>query len=215
MGAVVGFVPSQHRRVGVDGTRGYPRVGVEPEVRQDGALRAALRAADDGRTVELLLAQFGDRVFGYCRRMLGNVTDAEDVAQTVFVQVLANTEGARQASSPLAWLLQIARHRCLDLLKTSRRREVLLRQAAPRPANDAEPTPFANGRDARELCALEECMDRLDAETRALVVMRFHDELRYEEIARLTATAPGTLRVRLTRALVQLRKSLLDRGVSL
>jgi RNA polymerase sigma factor (sigma-70 family) len=147
--------------------------------------------------------------------MLGNLSDAEDVAQTVFVQVLANPDGARQASSPLAWLIQIARHRCLDLLKTSRRRDVLLRQAAARPANDVTTSRPIAGSDARELSALEECLARLDADSRALVVMRFHHELCYEEISKLTATAPGTLRVRLARTLLQLRRSLLDRGVAL
>jgi RNA polymerase sigma factor (sigma-70 family) len=176
----------------------------------DGGLAGAVAAGETQRAMTLLVAQHGDHIYGYCRRMLGNAADGDDVSQTVFVQAFQRLHGVAQATSPRAWLLAIARHRCLDRLKAARR-------APPTVEHDelcADPAlPRARDDDPRVREALDDCLDRLDARTRAVVVLRFHDELSYDEISALTADTAGALRVRIARALPAIRRCLETKGV--
>jgi RNA polymerase sigma-70 factor (ECF subfamily) len=60
---------------------------------------------------------------------------------------------------------------------------------------------------------LDECLDCLDAKSRTVLVLRFHDGLPFDEISKLTGDTPGALRTRLARALPRLRRCLESKGV--
>lgn len=171
----------------------------------------ALAEGERERAMSLLLEEHSDAVFRYCRRMLGNELDGEDVAQTVFLQAFDGLATLTRVGSVKAWLLTVARHRCLDRLKSVRRKRSLV---SDEPLDEAraqvEPKQVFDPRVAR---ALDECLDELDVQSRAVLVMRFEDELAYEEIGRLTDSTPGALRVRVARALPLLRRCLERKGV--
>jgi RNA polymerase sigma-70 factor (ECF subfamily) len=175
-------------------------------------LAAAGRAE---QALELLVATHGDGVFGYCRRMLGGDAEGDDVSQIVFVQAYEALRGGTRVAAPRAWLYGIARHRCLDRLKARRRAPLPVADAALARAIDADGTAAPGElRDPRAARALDECLDRLDPRSRAVLVLRFHDELDYEAISELTGDRPGALRVRVSRALPALRACLEGKGVA-
>lgn len=169
-------------------------------------LAAALTARNLERATEILVEQYGEDVYRYCRRLLGSDADGDDAAQTVFVQAFADLDRLAEVDSPRAWLLAIARHRCLDRLKALRRGARLAELQHGYAATEAAlGNPRDEATDPRMRRALDDCLDRLDARTRALLVLRFHDELSYDEISALTSDTPGALRVRLARSLPALR----------
>jgi RNA polymerase sigma-70 factor (ECF subfamily) len=182
------------------------------EERDDG-LTAAFAAGDYSLAMELLLLQHADYIYGYCRRFLGNATEAEDVAQTVFAQAF---EDLRSLSSPQVahvWLRGIARHRCVDRLRARRRDFQIVEDSDLCAIVDREPLLVSADSDPRVAQALDECLDRLDERSRVVLVLRFHDELTFEEISKLTHDSPGALRVRMARALPALRRCLEAKGV--
>ena len=173
----------------------------------------ALAAGDHGLAIEILLAEHGDYIYGYCRRLLGNPIEAEDVAQTVFTQALQDLGSLTDVHAAQAWLRGIARHRCLDRLRARRRDFQIINHDDLRLLIDRQSVVGHADRDPRVERALDECMDCLDARSRQLLVLRYHDGLSFEEISRLTSDTPGALRVRLTRALPALRRCLERKGV--
>lgn len=189
-------------------------VGLEAnaQVTED-ALAAALEAGEHDRAIEILVAEHGERVYQYCRRMLGSDADADDTAQTVFVQAFQGVDDLREVRSPRAWLLGIARHRCLDRLKARKR--------GPQACDGDQLTAILDGiaadRDVRDdpavTRALDDCLDRLDERSRTVLILRFHDELRFPQIGALISDTPGALRVRLVRALEKLRGCLERKGI--
>jgi RNA polymerase sigma factor (sigma-70 family) len=182
----------------------------------DGALAAALDALDHRLAIEILVAQHGDHIYGYCRRMLGTDIEADDISQNVFAQAFQSLTDLVQVQNPRAWLSAIARHRCLDHLKARRRGPEIVGDAELHAAADSGlPGTPAVEQDPRVRKALDECLDRLDARSRALLVLRFYDELSYDDIGKLTSDTPGALRVRLARALPMLRRCLEHKGVQL
>jgi RNA polymerase sigma factor (sigma-70 family) len=186
----------------------------QPKDREDSALAVALEAGDRERAMELLVELHGEQVYGYCRRMLGNDVDGDDVSQTVFVQAFQGLKRFDQVQHIKAWLLGIARHRCLDRLTSVRRGPQLLDDTDLAAIADGQAVVSMAETDPRVRRALDECLDQLDARSRALLVLRFHDELSYDEISALTADTSGALRVRLARALPALRQCLESKGVA-
>ena len=163
------------------------------------------------QAVALWANQWALDVYRYCRRFLSNDAEAEDVMQLVFLQACEDFSSFRAECSPRHWLLSIARHRCLDRLKHNQRASLTPTQApepvAPPPVDEA----LARSQAARELAL---CLDGLPDHARVAIVLRYHDDLSYEEIERLTGVKVGALRVRVLRALPLLKACLEGKGVT-
>ncbi len=172
----------------------------------------AVRAGDADGALPLLMVRYQLTVYRYCRRMLGNDADGDDVSQVVFLQAFEAIQRRAEVQSVRAWLIGIARNRCLDRLRRRRRSPLLVEDAELErivdPDDPGEP-PLGDPR-AREV--LDACLDKLEARTRAVVLLRFYDELSYDAISNLTGDTPGALRVRVARALVALRRCMERKG---
>lgn len=176
-------------------------------------LARAVAAGDAHAALPLLLDRYGRVVYHYCRRMLGNAVEGDDVSQVVFVQAFEVIERRQRVDNMRAYLLGIARYRCLDQLVVRRSAPILvdtdelermLEREAPRDSPTLDP----------RMCeALEECLDELDPRSRTVLLLRFQDDLPYAEISLLTGDRPGALRVRVARALRMLRRSLERRNI--
>jgi len=173
----------------------------------------ALDTGNYSLAIEILLMQYGDYIYSYCRRVLGNATEAEDVAQTVFAQALQDLKDLSGAHVARLWLRGIARHRCMDRLRARRRDFQVIDNSDLCSLVDRELAIAHGDGDPRIAKALDECLDCLDARSRELLVLRYHDELSFDEISKLTSDSPGALRVRLSRALPALRRCLEAKGV--
>lgn len=175
------------------------------------ALTTALSAGDDKRAIELLWELHNDDVFRYCRCMLGNTAEAADVTQKVFVNAIRSLDRLRRVDDPRRWLIGIARHRCLDHVRSARRDPELVDATTlceiAGACFIAEPT----GEDPRTMKRLGECLERLDARDRTLIELRFYKGLPFKEIASQLGRTPAALRVRLTRACFLLRRHLKTR----
>ncbi|MET0400964.1 MAG: sigma factor, partial [Cystobacter sp.] len=67
-----------------------------------------------------LYTAYGGSVYGRCRYLLKDATKAEDATQEVFARVLQQPESLRTQGSPLAWLMKVATHYCLNQLRAER-----------------------------------------------------------------------------------------------
>src|ERR1044072_8746556 len=67
---------------------------------------------------------YGERIFRYAYRMLGNRADAEDATAETFLRVLRRSAELRAAGAFRTWILRIARHLCIDKLRQHRLMEL-------------------------------------------------------------------------------------------
>ena len=180
--------------------------------REERRITDAIRAGDAHAALPLLMDRYGVTVYRYCRRMLGIDADGHDVSQIVFLQAFEWIQRRKPVDNVRAWLLGIARNRCMDRLNNRRRGPLLLdEEELERVTDDDAPgEPPLDDPRAREV--LDTCLDSLDARSRAVVLLRFHDELSYDAISRLTGDTPGALRVRVARALTALRRCMERKG---
>jgi RNA polymerase sigma-70 factor (ECF subfamily) len=170
---------------------------------------AAMGQRDWRRAVTVLMQAYGSDLYRHCRQMLGDEALAEDVHQIVFVHAYRDIPRFHGRSSLRTWLYGIARHRCLDALKMSRRRR--RRFPAQRELPDViDPAPGADaGVRASEL---ERALMELPPKVRVAVLLRYQDGLSYEEMAEVCGERAPTLQARVARALPRLRLCLEPRG---
>jgi RNA polymerase sigma-70 factor, ECF subfamily len=156
-------------------------------------------AAARAQAFEVLLRRHQDRIYRLALRMLGDPSDAEDVAQDVAVQlwrVLATFTGASAFST---WLYRIVVNRCLN---HQRARASPARNTAPLLEAD-HPTsagPEQRVLDAARLDAATSALGALPAEQRAALVLCQIEGLTYREAAAIINTSEAALRSRLERA---------------
>jgi RNA polymerase sigma-70 factor (ECF subfamily) len=172
----------------------------------DAELEAALSARDKRRALTLLMARFGEAVYRYAVAMTRDRDLAEEVRQQVFVEAYRDLEHVAVSSALPTWIFGIARHRCFDAVAAQLRWN---RRYKNEPPEDPELDDRELGRDLdrRELARiLEACLAGLAPAARDAVVLRYQQELSYDEAAAIAGDLPGTLRRRVARALPVLRR---------
>jgi RNA polymerase sigma-70 factor (ECF subfamily) len=161
-----------------------------------------------------MMEAHGEAVFGFCARVLRDRALAEDMTQQVFLEAYRDLDRFQRRSSLRTWLFGIAYHRCLDLLKSQRRRSKRIE------SNDQLVIDFEDPGDgpieyvgrAQLLAALEQCLKALSPEVRATVLLRFRTGFTYEELAAQLAATADALQIRVARALPALRRCLVSKG---
>jgi RNA polymerase sigma factor (sigma-70 family) len=180
------------------------------------ALRAHLAAGELRAAIAMLMREYGDAVFTRALRVVGDRHHAKDVLQQTFLEAYRDLATFRSESSLRTWLLGIATHRALDLVRLRRREEartasVEVLQAIIDEATEDAPRQIDL---TRQRQALSDCLQNLQPEVRATVLMRFQQGLSYEAISRIAGDRPGTLHARVARALPALRRCLERKGVA-
>ncbi|MBL8841806.1 MAG: sigma-70 family RNA polymerase sigma factor [Planctomycetes bacterium] len=161
---------------------------------------------------------YRDRVFNLASRLLGNPADAEDVSQEAFVTVFRKLGEFRFSSRFYTWLYRVVFNLCVDHRRKSNAvllpttggdsgESLLMRLADPEP--DPSRT-IAEGEERTQ--QVERALRRLSEPLRAAVVLRYMEDMPYEEIADVLGISLGTVKSRLNRAHQQLQE-LLERGV--
>ena len=141
-----------------------------------------------------LYTRFGPMVLGRCRYLLKNEEAARDAAQEVFVKVMRSLDGFRQESSPATWMVKIATNHCLNVIASDRAR---WRERFRQYVSHQEEGGFLQGVDPVRARMVHQLLDKLDAETQAVAIHYYVDEMTQEEIGELLDRSLPTVRKRL------------------
>ncbi|NRR24269.1 RNA polymerase sigma-70 factor [Brevibacillus sp. MS2.2] len=150
--------------------------------------------------MEALYKQYKGLMFRLAYQMLGSATDAEDIVQDVFVK--AYDVSLEQMTEPKAYLCKMTTNRCLDLLKSARKkRERYTGPWLPEPIS----TPDADSYDSvitKDLLsyAMLVLLERLSPPERAVFVLREAFDFQYDEIAELVGKTEANCRKIVSRA---------------
>ncbi len=165
-----------------------------------GTTQPALKVIDGGQKdrrafLRELYSTHGGSVYGRCRYLLKDATKAEDAMQEVFARALTHADEFRAEVSPLAWLMKIATHHCLNQLRAEQApwRRWFERDAASRPEGSGGEQTM----ETREL--VRSLLSRVDVETQAAVVHYWVDGMTLEEVAAVLGRSVPTVRKRLER----------------
>lgn len=174
-------------------------------------------AGGDQEAFAALVASHEKMVYTLTVRIMGNPHDGEEAAQEAFLAAWRGLPFFKGESSFSTWLYRLASNACIDLLRKERRRGGALSlddEAQEEPAAPAggwgDPAEALERGQRRE--AVRRCMNALSPEHRQVLSLREFAGLSYEEIAQTLDLEPGTVKSRICRARLQLKKLLLQDG---
>jgi RNA polymerase sigma factor (sigma-70 family) len=164
-----------------------------------------MRSLQAGDTAQLavLFERYHLPLFRYLVALSGNRSHSEDLVQDVFFRVLKYAKSYDPAHSFAVWLYQLARNAHFD---SHRKRRGETANLGDMDFPSAELYPEEVLARKQNIATLRAALKQLPDEKReVLMLSRFHD-LRYEEIAHLLKCEVGTVKVRVYRALKELRQ---------
>ncbi len=153
-----------------------------------------------------LVDQHKGYVLRVCLRLLGNLDDAQDVAQETFLQAFLGLERFREDARFATWLYRIAVHRCQSALRRRHRLGESLQEGVPDPGLTPEGALLQREQGWR----IDRALQRLAPDLRVAVVLRDVLGFSYAEIAETVGIPLGTVKSRISAARWALRRFLED-----
>jgi RNA polymerase sigma-70 factor (ECF subfamily) len=182
----------------------------------DRALVRALSSDDPNerrRALSELYDRHQQRVYNTAYRVLGSAADAQDVSQEVFLHVADRIRSFRGDSSLTSWVYRVTVNMAIDARRRAKRRApprsgaragedgADLESASARPGlAEPEGNPEESAARAETERKVHAALDRLSPKLRAVVVLRYFENLSYEDLADVLQTSIGTVKSRLNRA---------------
>jgi len=180
--------------------------------------RAWLEQAIEGDKAAFgkLIEAFQGPVYNLAYRMLNNSGEAEEAAQEAFVRAWTKLNMYDPKRKFSTWLLSITSNYCIDQIR--KRRALLLSIDEPLPPHPALTSDKAKGPEAQMASSEQQdlvqgLLQELPEEYRTAVILRYWQEMSYEEIAETTGSTISAIKSRLFRARKQLAEISIEKGI--
>jgi RNA polymerase sigma-70 factor (ECF subfamily) len=155
-----------------------------------------------------LYARYRTPLFNFFVRLTGHPHLSEDLLQEVFLRVLKYRHSFKPGNRFETWLYQIARNAHHDAWRKRRHESVVAAEDLDdrEPPWGGQPSPDWAASRNQEIALLQEALGALPVESREVLVLSRFQGLKYEEIARILNCNVGAVKMRVYRALLELRR---------
>lgn len=177
----------------------------------------ALLEKKEPQALEHALELLQGTVFSFSMKVCGQREDAEDTMQEVLVKALPYLPKFESPRALLVWLYKVAKNRCLMSRRKSKfapKQDLSLDELMPdrlelaRLAKESPVNPESLAIRSQQARRLREAIQQLPPQYRIILVLRDMEGLSDDEVGDITGLRPGTVRVRLHRARLFVRKTL-------
>jgi RNA polymerase sigma-70 factor (ECF subfamily) len=174
----------------------------------------------DPKSLEEALTLLQTTVFSFSMKVCGQRQDAEDTMQEVLLKSVPNLPKFDNPKALMVWLYKVAKTLCLMSRRKSTfapKEDLSLEELMPdrrelqELSGHREATPETSLLHRENAKLLRQAVQKLPAEYRLILVLHDMEELSDSDIAEITGLRPGTIRVRLHRARLYVRKELAER----
>jgi RNA polymerase sigma-70 factor (ECF subfamily) len=168
-----------------------PRTASEPEIK-------SLARLDLPLAREVLFLRFGERLRYHAFGILHDAAEAGDVVQEVFIKAMREPRLFDADFRTQAWLYRVTRNLCFNLSRDRKRRGAILNTMPSRESVGEDPLDRLFDDEAHE--GMMALVDQLTDDHRAILLLRYYEDLSYNEIAARLHIKMGTVMSRLSRA---------------
>jgi RNA polymerase sigma-70 factor (ECF subfamily) len=140
-----------------------------------------------------LVKLYQERLYWHIRKMVMNHEDADDVLQNTFLKVWRNVGNFREESSLYTWLYRIATNESITFLNSKKKKSALpLNDVSEYLMDNLMSDPYFEGDEIQK--KLQEAIVRLPEKQRIVFNMKYFDDLKYEDMAKVLDTSVGALK---------------------
>ena len=174
----------------------------------------------DMTAFSLLVEKYQDRLFNATYRLCGNYQDACELTQEAFLRALRGIAGFRSEAKFYTWLFRIALNLTRSHQRRSGRRRVRslneldgtleLASQASSLSGGASPDPSERAEQAEQNSKVVAALDLLAGQYKTVIVLRDVEDLDYQQIAQIVGVPVGTVKSRVHRGRLALRKHLAE-----
>lgn len=164
--------------------------------------------------IDLLVEQYGDSLYRYCRGLTYTLEDAEDLYQQTFLKAFELHKRISMDKNPRAFLMSVAS----NLWKNHKSKYARRERIAPTVSSETEGLQIETEDGSQnildqivkeeQLSYLRSCVERLPAKQKQVILYFYAGELSVEEIAGILKIPKGTVKSRLHLAREQLKKEM-------
>jgi len=154
------------------------------------------------------------RIYAQIYRMVGNVDDAQDLTQEVFIKALQRSEQIRDSQKAAHWLSRVATNTAIDFMRRHGRANFTPVDELVEPLTSSpHESPERQAIRTEQRAKLEAGMRRLSGRERAALILRDVEDLPAEEVARQLNCSKATVRSHIANARVKFRQYLERKGI--
>jgi RNA polymerase sigma-70 factor, ECF subfamily len=185
----------------------------DPDVRLMVQVRADIAGA-----FETLVERYQNRLVGILFHLVGNLEEAEDLCQEVFLRIYKARKGYRPKAKFSTWLFTIANNLALNHLRSKGRNRSVAMSSVGNESQESgsvaqhligrEGTPSTEMRQAELAALVREALAVLNEDQKLAVLLNKFEEMSYAEIADVMGRSPAAVKSLLARARFQLREQL-------
>lgn len=166
------------------------------------------------KNFEILVKRYLKGVYNFVYRMIGDTSDAEDIAQETFIKVWKNIKKYNPEKSFKTWLFSIARNTVIDYLR--KRKNLPFSNFEDTEGNnfltenltDPEPLPDELLARAENKEFLDNALKQLSIIYKEVLILHYQEHLTFEEIGQVLKKPSNTVKSQHRRGLIELRKIL-------
>ncbi len=180
----------------------------------DKQLLELYHAGQADRMFNEMVRRYHSRIYWVARRMVKNHEDADDIAQDVFIKAYTALKDFRGDANIYTWLYRIAVNLSINHLRKQKVRKLV---------DITDYIPFL-GKDADQdrgiireenVSLIEQAIETLPEKQRAVFIMRYYDEMPYEQISAILGTSVGGLKANYHHAVKKVGQFVRDRHGSI
>jgi RNA polymerase sigma factor (sigma-70 family) len=154
-----------------------------------------------------ILRQLQKPVYYYIRRMVLDHDDADDVTQTTFIKAWKGLPEFRGESKISTWVHRIAYYESLNFLESKKRvNKIPLDEVHHALGRSLQEDSLYSGDEIQR--KLQVAMAQLPEKQKAVFVMKYYEEMKYEEMAEITGTSVGALKASFHHAVTKIENYL-------
>jgi RNA polymerase sigma-70 factor (ECF subfamily) len=142
-----------------------------------------------------LVIRYQEKIYWIVRRLIPDHDDANDVAQNVFIKAYRSLHSFKGDSSFYTWIYRIAVNLSLNEIRRRKIRTIFsIERSEWMQLESSDDQPLRQLEKSEMTSAIQRAIDRLPDKQKKVFVLRYYEELPYEEISKILKTSVGGLK---------------------
>ncbi len=157
------------------------------------------------RSFSIIVNKYKEKLYWHIRKIVIDHSDADDVLQNTFIKAWKNLSGFREDAGLFTWLFRIATNESLSFIKKQKTASLFsLDSNEYHLSQKLENDIYFDGDDLQK--KLQKAILKLPDKQRIVFNMKYYDEMKYEEIAKILETSVGALKASYHHAVKKIEK---------